>query len=67
MIPPQQTGLRWIKACHATAQCVEVAAQGDLVVVRDSKNPAVELRYTRQEFAVFLDGAKRGVFDRLDD
>lgn len=47
--------------------CVEVAplAEGG-IAVRDSKDPdGPVLRYTRGEWAAFLDGAKSGEFDDL--
>jgi hypothetical protein len=36
-----------------------------MIALRDSKNPAIQLFYTRTEIAAFLDGAKRGEFDHL--
>jgi Domain of unknown function (DUF397) len=45
--------------------CVEVAAGGDTVAVRDSKDPAGGvLVFTRAEWLAFLGGAKDGEFDR---
>jgi hypothetical protein len=66
-MPPQQTGLKWIKASrsYATSQCVELAAAGDMIALRDSKNPDTQLLYTVAEIDAFLDGAKRGEFDHL--
>ena len=66
-MPPQQAGLKWIKATrsYASSQCVELAAAGDMIALRDSKNPGVELYYTIAEMDAFLDGAKRGEFDHL--
>ncbi len=46
-----------------TGECVEVARDGDAIVVRDSKNPAQKLRYTRQEWRAFVIGVKAGDFD----
>lgn len=64
-----EPGVVWQKATMSQAlnACVEVASDpdGDAVWIRDSKEPAVVQRYTRQEFACFLDGAKRGEFDHL--
>lgn len=46
--------------------CVEVARHGDVVGVRDSKNPTGPvLVFTPLEFAAFLDGASKGEFDDL--
>ena len=67
--PPPQIGLEWIKssASYASGACVEFAQQGDTVLLRDSKDPAVWLRYTRAEIGAFLTGAKLGEFDHLAD
>jgi hypothetical protein len=64
----QVRALRWRKATASSADgCVEVAPLDDGgVAVRDSKDPAgPALFYTSHEWACFLDGAKRGEFDRL--
>jgi hypothetical protein len=48
--------------------CVEVAplAPGDLIGLRDSKDPSGPiLRYTKHEIRVFLAAAKAGEFDDL--
>lgn len=58
----------WIKASASDAQgqCVEMRRHGGAVEVRDSKNPdSGTLSYTPQEFAAWLDGAKKGEFDSL--
>ncbi|GIF74145.1 DUF397 domain-containing protein [Asanoa siamensis] len=47
-------------------QCVEVAKVGDVVGVRDSKDPGGPvLVFTPREFAAFLDGAAKGEFNDL--
>ncbi|HEY3143893.1 MAG TPA: DUF397 domain-containing protein [Acidimicrobiales bacterium] len=47
-------------------QCVEVAAVGDQVAVRHSKDPGGPvLHFTRGEMLAFLQGAKAGEFDDL--
>jgi hypothetical protein len=59
---------RWIKASMSgdTDNCVEMRRAGDLVEVRDSKHPdGPVLGYTRDEFAAWLDGAKKGELDHL--
>jgi len=44
--------------------CVEVRRHGQEVQVRDSKDPTGPvLRFTREEWAAFLGGAKDGEFD----
>ena len=59
--------LKWIKArgSYGNGACVELAADGELVALRHSRDPNVVLHYTRDELAAFLDGAKRGEFDHL--
>ena len=67
MKAPEQTGHRWIKAQKSigTGACVELAIDGELIALRNSRHPEVEIRYTRAELDAFLDGAKRGEFDHL--
>lgn len=44
--------------------CVEVARDGDWILVRDSKEPqGAMLTFTLAEWAAFLDGARKGEFD----
>jgi hypothetical protein len=64
----QQITGPWIKASASQPNdydCVELAAlEGGGVAVRSSRHPeAGILRYTRSEWAAFLDGAKKGEFD----
>lgn len=61
-------GAAWRKAqCSvANGACVELAPAGELIAMRDSKNPdGPVLMYTKVELAAFLDGAKKGEFDDL--
>lgn len=61
------TEIRWFKSSSSdTNGCVEVAFLPDgAVALRDSKNLAKSAHvYTAHEWACFLDGAKRGEFDR---
>lgn len=60
--------MNWQKAQRSIANsaCVEVRRNGDVIEVRDSKDPdGPVLRFTRDELAAFLDGAHRGEFDHL--
>jgi hypothetical protein len=60
--------LGWIKAKASvgTKACVQLARAGEMIAVRDSKNPDTPpLMYTRAEIIAFLDGAKKGEFDVL--
>ncbi|MDI6098069.1 DUF397 domain-containing protein [Actinoplanes sp. NEAU-A12] len=57
----------WRKAgkSNATGHCVEVAFLENATVVRDSKNPSGQpLVFTGAEWDAFLDGAKKGEFER---
>ena len=67
MIPPEQSGLHWIKAIRSVGAnaCVELARAGNMIALRDSKTPHVHLLYTQAEVEAFLDGAKNGEFDHL--
>lgn len=69
LIDPQgQKHANWIKAAisESRGMCVEVAHISDGVAIRNSVNPNDgAIFYTRDEFAAFLDGAKRGEFDHL--
>ena len=59
--------LAWIKATQsvATGACIELAADGSLVALRNSRQPDVVLHFTREEINAFVDGAARGEFNRL--
>jgi len=48
--------------------CVEVAQVAESeIVVRDSKNPDVVLRFSRAEWAAFIAGARAGDFQFRND
>jgi len=52
-------------SCEGGA-CVEVAATGDAVLLRSSSSPdAVPVTLNRDEWRVFLAGAKDGAFDHV--
>jgi hypothetical protein len=58
----------WIKAAasQGQGQCVEMRRRGNMIEVRDSKDPdGAVLRYTPTEWAAWIDGAKHGEFDKL--
>jgi hypothetical protein len=63
----QDPPLHWIKASrsYGHGECVELAADREMIRLRDSKDPAVHLHFTRSEMAAFIDGARRGEFDHL--
>jgi uncharacterized protein DUF397 len=62
-------GAQWRKAKKSGTNgngCMELARIGDLVVLRDSKNPEGPVQvYSRHELDCFLDGAKAGEFDDM--
>ena len=49
--------LDWIKSSrsYGYGECVELAADGEMVALRASKDPAVRLHFTRAELAAFVD------------
>jgi Domain of unknown function (DUF397) len=60
--------LDWVKSSRslATGACLEFATVGNLIALRDSKNPDVApFLFTRAEIDAFLHGAKQGEFDHL--
>ena len=59
--------LTWTKSSWSVAAnaCVELAADGDGIALRDSKNPDKVLHFTKAELRAWLDGAKHGEFDHL--
>jgi hypothetical protein len=65
---PDLTGVRWLRAAASDAggQCVEVAHLADGgVAVRDPADLATPPHvFTAFEWDCFLDGARKGEFDR---
>jgi hypothetical protein len=62
------TSSPWIKAQRSAEQgsCVEHRFVDGMIEVRDSKDRSgPTLRFTRAEFAAWLDGARKGEFDHL--
>jgi hypothetical protein len=59
----------WIMSSRSTGNggsCVEARRHAGLIEVRNSKRPeASTVRFTVEEWDSFLDGAKKGEFDRL--
>ena len=58
-LEPPRHALDWIKSsfCNASTACVELAAAGDMIAVRSSNRPDVEIYYTRAEISAWIDGA----------
>lgn len=68
MPPSDSAGLEWIKSRSSLpeGECVEVAKDGDTVLIRNSREPRGNiLRYTAAEMRAFIEGAKNGEFDRV--
>jgi hypothetical protein len=58
----------WIKATKSNggSNCVELRRNGDVVELRDSKNPnGPILTFTGSELDAFVDGAGKGEFTHL--
>jgi Domain of unknown function (DUF397) len=57
----------WIKAPQSVAAnaCVELAVDGEFILLRNSRDPGVVLRFTRAEIRAFLAGAAERTFDYL--
>lgn len=57
MIQPEQQ-LRWRRGAQCTGgNCVEVAKVDGRVLVRNSAQPDVVVTFSRDEWAVFVEGA----------
>jgi hypothetical protein len=54
----------YARQCESGA-CVEVAVQGESVMVRSSVAPGAILTLARAEWDAFLKGARDGLFDYL--
>jgi hypothetical protein len=59
--------LVWIKASASLASnaCVELALDGDTVLLRHSRQPGTLIRYSRAEVAAFFEGVRNHEFDHL--
>ena len=62
---PVPTNAVWRKSSFSgDAGCVEVADVGHYILVRDSKHPSwTPLKFTRAEWAAFVEGVRDGEFD----
>ncbi|MDK0521414.1 DUF397 domain-containing protein [Streptomyces sp. ML-6] len=59
--------IEWQKSSFSGGgeQCVEVAGQGDEILVRESDDPSAVTRTSRSKFAAFIQGVKAGEFDHF--
>jgi len=56
--------ITWYTACP-DQECVQVgAADGDTILIRDSKT-GTALRFSKREIQNFFDGVREGTFDHL--
>lgn len=59
--------LRWVKASFSAnlGACVELAQDGEMILLRDSKVPDMHLRLSRVEVLALIESVKRGRLDHL--
>ena len=58
--------LVWYRCSCDGGACVEIAADGDTILVRNSADPdGTPVSLNRNEWRAFLAGAKEGAFDHL--
>jgi hypothetical protein len=64
-----QEPTQWVKASASggNGNCVEMRRQEGLVEVRDTKQHGTgpTLRFSPSEFAAWVEGARRGEFDKM--
>ncbi|MFE9003542.1 DUF397 domain-containing protein [Streptomyces sp. NPDC007875] len=60
---------RWRKSSYSgdASNCINVAADGNVIAVRESDEPAVVLATTPAVLRAFIRGAKDGAFDRIQE
>lgn len=64
--PPALASVGRISSYCTGGNCVTMTSLGADVVIGDSKSPeGPVLRYSREEFAAFVNGVKAGEFDDL--
>ncbi|MFB7907838.1 DUF397 domain-containing protein [Kitasatospora sp. NPDC056076] len=59
--------LNWQKSSFSgdQANCVEIASDGDLVLLRESDDPSIVVTTTRAKLNAWIQGAKAGEFDHF--
>ncbi len=64
--PAQTSPIAWRKPgfCQS-GECIEVAASGDTILIRDSKDPGPVQVYSAAEFRAFALGIRAGEYDDL--
>ncbi|MCX4548980.1 DUF397 domain-containing protein [Streptomyces sp. NBC_01267] len=60
------TAIEWQKSSFSNGQeqCVEIAANADDILMRESDDPGAVAATSRAKFAAFIHGVKAGEFDR---
>jgi hypothetical protein len=58
---------KWIKSAASSGgdACVELSSHGDSIALRNSRQPATILHFTKDEIRAFVSGARGGEFDAL--
>lgn len=62
--PPPAPAWRKASFC-AAGECVEIARQNDMIVLRNSSAPGTVVSYTTEEWQAFATGFRAGQFDDL--
>ncbi len=59
--------LSWQKSSYSgnQANCVEIAADGEAIRIRESDDPANVVTTSRSKLAAWIKGVKAGEFDHL--
>lgn len=55
----------WVKQSSSQGNCVAVQRNGHQVLITEDDRPGTVVVTTPENFAYFLEGAKRGTFDYL--
>lgn len=65
--PAPLSALAWRVAQRCNGgECIRIAANGDMVLIGDSKNPdGPVLSYSAAEWQAFVEGIRHGDFDNL--
>ena len=63
---PSRREPAWRRASFCAAgECVEIAKQDDMILLRNSQAPGTAVRYTPEEWRAFAQGFRAGEFDDL--
>ncbi|MYY11134.1 DUF397 domain-containing protein [Streptomyces sp. SID4919] len=63
--------IQWQKSSHSSGgdggQCIEIATEGDTVLLRESDTPGTVVTTTPEKLRAFLLGIKAGEFDHFTE